>query len=92
MVMLQVRHLPEEVHRVLKARAARRGMSLSDYVRGELERLADRPTLDEIHERLRQRDLALGTGPLDVSVDFDAMHRERGDHLASIVRQTARPE
>ncbi|NLF06322.1 MAG: hypothetical protein GX593_15160, partial [Actinomycetales bacterium] len=57
MVMLQVRHLPDEVHRVLKSRAARSGMSLSDYVREELERFAARPTLDEIHERLSHRDL-----------------------------------
>ena len=46
--MVQVKGVPEEVHRVLKARAALRGQTLSDYLRAEMERLAARPSPDEL--------------------------------------------
>jgi plasmid stability protein len=49
--MIQVRNVPEELHRTLKARAAREGMSLSDFIKRELERTAERPTLREWMER-----------------------------------------
>jgi plasmid stability protein len=52
--MIQIRHVPDRVHRILKMRAARAGMSLSDYLRGELERAARQLTLDELEERLAQ--------------------------------------
>jgi len=45
--MIQVRDVPEEVHSTLKARAAREGMSLSDFIKQELERTAQRPTMRE---------------------------------------------
>ena len=50
--MIQVRHVPVALHRTLKARAALAGMSLSDYLRRELERSAERLTLAELRERL----------------------------------------
>jgi antitoxin FitA len=53
--MVQVKGVPEEVHRTLKARAALRGQTLSDYLRGEMERLAARPSPEEL-ERLLDRD------------------------------------
>ena len=53
--MIQVRHVPDALHRTLKARAALAGMSLSDYLLAELRRLAGRPTASEMKERLRQR-------------------------------------
>ena len=46
--MVQVKGVPDEVHRVLKARAALRGQTLSDYLRAEMERLAARPSPDEL--------------------------------------------
>jgi hypothetical protein len=46
--MVQVKGVPEGVHRVLKSRAALRGQTLSDYLRGEMERLAARPSPDEL--------------------------------------------
>jgi antitoxin FitA len=46
--MVQVKGVPEGVHRTLKARAALRGQTLSDYLRGEMERLAARPSPDEL--------------------------------------------
>ena len=43
MKMIQVRNVPEELHRALKARAALEGRTLSDYILAELPRLADKP-------------------------------------------------
>lgn len=51
-VMLQVRNVPDSLHRKLKARAALEGVSLSDYVLRELERVASYPTRDEMKARL----------------------------------------
>lgn len=53
--MIQIRNVPEELHRKLKSRAALAGMSLSDYLRREVERVAERPSLEEIGQRLRNR-------------------------------------
>jgi antitoxin FitA len=45
--MIQVRNVPKQVHSTLKARAAQEGMSLSDFIKRELERAAERPTMRE---------------------------------------------
>ena len=50
--MIQIRHVPDALHRRLKMRAAVAGMSLSDYLRRELEIVADRLTPAEVRERL----------------------------------------
>ena len=54
-VLLQIRDLPEEVHRTLKARAAASGMSLTAYVRQLLARSVARPTPEELADRIRAR-------------------------------------
>jgi antitoxin FitA len=51
--MVQVRNVPTELHRRLKARAAIEGLSMSDYVLRELRKALDRPTRQEVLERLR---------------------------------------
>jgi antitoxin FitA len=53
--MVQIRHVPDALHRKLKSRAAQSGLTLSDYLLAELERLAARPTRDEMLARLHQR-------------------------------------
>jgi plasmid stability protein len=53
--MIQIRNVPDALHRRLKSRAALQGMSLSDYLLAELRRIADWPTVDELRERLGQR-------------------------------------
>jgi hypothetical protein len=53
--MIQVRHVPDDLHRRLKARAAMARMSLSDYLLSELRALVERPTLDEMRDRLARR-------------------------------------
>lgn len=53
--MIQLRHVPDDLHRTLKARAALEGLSLSDYLLREVRRIAERPTLDELRRRLAGR-------------------------------------
>lgn len=53
--MIQVRNVSDEVHRTLKARAAAAGMSLSDYIKRDLEQAAARPSLEEIDARVSAR-------------------------------------
>jgi plasmid stability protein len=53
--MIQIRNVPDALHRRLKSRAALVGMSLSDYLLSEIRQVAERPTLDELRARLEQR-------------------------------------
>ena len=53
--LVQIRDVPEPVHRTLKARAAASGVSLSEYLRSELARMAARPPVDELIARIRAR-------------------------------------
>lgn len=53
--MVQIRNVPAEFHRRLKARAAVEGMSMSDYILRELGKALDRPTRQEVLDRLRNR-------------------------------------
>lgn len=55
--LVQIRDVPEPVHRTLKARAAQSGASLSEYLRAELARVAALPTPDEVRTRLHERTL-----------------------------------
>ncbi|UWZ82357.1 FitA-like ribbon-helix-helix domain-containing protein [Occallatibacter riparius] len=70
--MIQVRNVPETLHRALKTRAASAGMSLSDYLLGELREIAERPNLAEFRERLHTR------RPISATLDTAALlHEER---------------
>ncbi len=53
--MIQIRNVPDALHRRLKSRAALAGMSLSDYLLAEIPEVAERPTLDELRTRLARR-------------------------------------
>ncbi len=53
---LQVRNVPEDIHRRLKARAAEEGISLSELALGELRSSLERPTRRELVERIAQRE------------------------------------
>ena len=62
--MIQIRNVPDALHRRLKSRAALAGMSLSDYLLGEIRQVAERPTLDELRARLeRHPETALSVAP-----------------------------
>lgn len=70
--MIQVRNVPDSMHRTLKARAAMAGMSLSDFLLAEMRALAERPSIAELRERLHRRSrVAAGTSAAD------AVRRER---------------
>jgi len=58
--MIQIRNVPNKIHRTLKARAAEAGMTLSDYLLTELEDAAGRPSPGEMRERLERRSRVLG--------------------------------
>jgi plasmid stability protein len=53
--MIQLRNVPDELHRKLKARAAQAGMSLSDYLLAQIKRDAEAPTMEELIARLASR-------------------------------------
>ncbi len=53
--MIQLRNVPDALHRSLKSRAAMAGMSLSDYLLAEIREIAERPTLAEMRDRLHTR-------------------------------------
>jgi len=66
-VMIQIRNVPDDLHRRLKSRAALAGMSLSDYLLGEIRQIAERPTLEELRARLhRLPEVTVSPSPADV--------------------------
>jgi plasmid stability protein len=70
--MIQIRNVPDALHRKLKARAAMAGMSLSDYLLSEIREIAAVPTLSELAERLAKLE--------PVTADIDTvriLHEER---------------
>lgn len=71
--MIQLRNVPDGLHRSLKARAAMAGMSLSDYLLMEIREIAERPTLMELRERLHQRK------PVGIRLDTARRVREERD-------------
>jgi antitoxin FitA len=67
MAHIQIRNVPPELHRKLKARAAQEGLTLSDYMLRRAERDANVPTLEEAVQRIRSRKLVrLRTPPADL--------------------------
>jgi plasmid stability protein len=70
--MIQIRNVPDALHRRLKSRAALAGMSLSDYLLSEIRHVAERPTIDELRARLESR------SAMTLSVDSaEAVRAER---------------
>jgi hypothetical protein len=66
--MIQLRNVPDKLHRKLKARAKKAGLSLSDYVIREIEPFADLPTMDEFLDRLKTREPIVLTEPAAVTI------------------------
>jgi plasmid stability protein len=71
--MIQIRNVPDSLHRTLKSRAAQAGMSLSDYLLAELRKLAERPTMEELRKRLQQME------PVELPVSAAQLVREERD-------------
>ena len=67
MGMVQIRHVPDDLHRELKARAALAGMSLSDYLLRVLRREVDRPSREQWLRELSEREpIDVGTLPEEI--------------------------
>ena len=71
-IMIQIRNVPEALHRKLKARAALAGMSLSDFLLAEVREVAERPTVDELRQRIARRATVAPSVP-----PAEAVRRER---------------
>ncbi len=72
MKVIQVRNVPDDVHRTLRTRAAAAGVSLSDYALSELERVAQRPAVAELLARANAR-----AGAVDTAAIVDAVREGR---------------
>ena len=70
--MIQIRNVPETIHRRLKSRAAAAGLSLSDYLLSELRELASVPSDDELYQRAINRPL-----PSDGPAPAELLRQER---------------
>jgi plasmid stability protein len=73
MKMIQIRNVPDDVHRTLKMRAAAEGMSLSAYLLREIERSARQPTLEEVFARIKR------AGPVNLPEDSATIIRRIRD-------------
>ncbi len=73
-IMVQIRNVPEDLHRTLKSRAALAGMSLSDYLLNEIRQVAERPTMEEMRARLASRTPVITT---ESTVDILRAERDR---------------
>jgi plasmid stability protein len=71
--MIQLRNVPDSLHRSLKARAALAGMSLSDYLLAEIKEIAERPTLAELRKTLHEREA------VSIPIDTATLVREERD-------------
>jgi len=67
-ILIQIRDVPDHVHRRLKARAAASGTSLTEYVRTLLSRAVERPTPEELAARVRARGVVRRDEPSERSV------------------------
>lgn len=64
--MIQVRNVPDDLHRSLKARAAREGTTMSDLILAELPRLAHKPSPEQVLERVRRRTSVPGSSAAEL--------------------------
>lgn len=72
--MIQIRNVPDAIHRKLKARAAEAGMSLSNYLLANLRRSVEQPTSEELWARIRSREA--------VTASVSAAHAVRAERDA----------
>ena len=70
--LIQIRGVPDDIHRTLRARAAGAGQSLSEYLLGEITRLAERPPVADILLRASQR-----SGGAETAAIVDAVRSGR---------------
>jgi plasmid stability protein len=66
--MIQIRNVPDGLHRKLKVRAAQEGMTLSDYLLSEIELVAKKPTMREWLEQVAGREPVEVDEPPEVTI------------------------
>jgi plasmid stability protein len=71
--MIQIRNVPDALHRKIKARAALQGQTMSDYILAELRRVVERPTREELLARLA------ALPPIELEPDAATLVREERD-------------
>lgn len=81
---IQVRDVPDKVHATLRARAAEAGLSLSDYVRHQIELIAERPTIADVLLRAQSR-----SGGATVEEIVEAVRAGREEREAALDAATA---
>ncbi len=81
--LVQIRNVPDDSRRVLKARAAARGESLNSYLLGLIAKEVDRPTKAEVFARAAQRDERASASSVDVIRDG---RDERDAHAGRLTR------
>jgi plasmid stability protein len=69
MKMIQVRNVPDDLHRSLKERAAREGTTMSDLILAELPRLAHRPSPEQLLDRIGRRSAVDGPPAVELIAD-----------------------
>jgi hypothetical protein len=85
MKMIQIRNVPDDLHKALKIRAAREGISMSELILRDLPRIAHRPTLAEVLTRIRSR------GPVtDVPSGAELVRAAREEREAELARRIDR--
>jgi plasmid stability protein len=72
---IQIRDVPDDIHRTLRARAAEAGMSLSDYLRAEIVRVAERPAIADVLQRAGERHG--GVSPKEIVETIRSLRDER---------------
>jgi plasmid stability protein len=72
---IQIRNVPEDLHRRIKSRAALLGLSLSDYLLGQIREIGERPTMEEMRARLASRT------PVNSDLSPAEMIREERDRV-----------
>ena len=89
--MIQIRHVPEDVHRRLKAQAAQAGMSLSDYLLQEVTLLSEQMSWEELFEEI-DRDGPVLLGEVDTAAMIREDREERGRELEARTLRSFPPE
>jgi antitoxin FitA len=74
--MIQIRNVPDDLHRALKMRAAAAGMSLSDYIKRELDRKSRKSTIKEVAARSQERSAEWNLTTQEI---VDTIREGRGD-------------
>jgi antitoxin FitA len=89
--MIQIRHVPEDVHRRLKEQAAQAGMSLSDYLLQEVTLLSNQMSWDELFEEIDRDGPAL-SGDIDTVEEIRLGREERDRELDARILRDLPPE